>query len=400
MKSFEGEIDWRGPVADRLYLSSADGGRAISDAAHETIRLVNIGRALAGEAPLAPKGGARFHFELPGSVQGFRSETSDVTIRNIAGHSANGKRSLEITLHPGTSMQAQAIFTDTFIPLEAMHETWYPFVASPSIYPGQVLRARVAADDKNTQAVGCGLIIFHYNEKDQLETMRAPKVELTPGEEQEITWTVPDCGGQPVAAVGLEFQSSSPTSEKFYLDYLTWDGEPEVVLKRPVEGGSMWRRAWVRAVDQWSEFWEIAYRLVQNSGTGMIIQGAREWKDIQVEAAIKPHLVEETGIAIRVQGLKRYYALLLQRPGKILLIKELDGRAILAEKAFPWEEEHEYPLKLQAQGARLQAWVGDELIFDLEDQERALESGAIGLVVKEGCISCEAVVGMPASAVN
>lgn len=158
----------------------------------------------------------------------------------------------------------------------------------------------------------------------------------------------------------------------------------------------MWRRAWVRAVDQWSEFWEIAYRLVQNRGTGMLIQGAREWKDIQLEAVIKPHLVVETGIAIRVQGLKRYYALLLQRPGKILLIKELDGRAILAERAFPWEEEQEYPMKLMAKVNRLQAWVGDELFFNLEDKERTLESGAIGLVVKEGCISCAGVAVKPA----
>lgn len=396
LSCFEGGVDWRGPVADRLYLSSADGGRAISDAVQETIRLVNIGRALDGETPLLPKNGARFHFGLPGAVQGFRSDNNTVSMCNVAGHSAKGERSLELTLHPGNAMEVQAIFTDTFIPLEAIHETWYPFIASPTLYPGQVLKAGISADAGNSRSIGCGLFIRHYDGKDGLQTLRAPRMELAPGESRELTWTVPDCGGQPVAAVGLEFQSSSPTEQKLYLDYLTWEGEPEVELKKPVEGGSMWRRAWVRAVDQWSEFWEIAYRLVQNRGTGMLIQGAREWKDIQLEAVIKPHLVVETGIAIRVQGLKRYYALLLQRPGKILLIKELDGRAILAERAFPWEEEQEYPMKLMAKVNRLQAWVGDELFFNLEDKERTLESGAIGLVVKEGCISCAGVAVKPA----
>lgn len=395
LKSFEGELDWRSPVADRMYLSSADGGRAISDAAQETIRLVNIGRALAGEQSLSPKKGARFHFELPGSVQGFRSENKAVSILNEEQHSAAGERSLEITLHPGNAIDAQAIITDTFIPPEAIRETWYPFIASPSLYPGQVLRAGISADAGNSESISCGLFIRHYDGIDGLETLRAPRVELAPGENQGLIWTVPDCSGQPVAAAGLEFQSSSPTDQKLYLDYLSWEGEPEVVLKRPSEGGSMWRRAWVRAVDQWSEFWEIAYRLVQNIGTGMIIQGSREWQDIKVEAAIKPHLVEEAGVAIRVQGLKRYYALLLQRPGKILLIKELDGRTILAEKAFPWEEEREYPMRLQAMGNRLQAWMGEELIFDVEDIEFPLVSGAIGLVVNEGCVSCEAVIIQP-----
>ena len=66
--------DWRGPVADRLYLPTADGGRSITDAAGEAYRIANIGRALVGQPALAPKAGARFHFELPGSVQGFQVE--------------------------------------------------------------------------------------------------------------------------------------------------------------------------------------------------------------------------------------------------------------------------------------------------------------------------------------
>jgi hypothetical protein len=51
--------DFRGPVANRLYLSTADGGRAITDTVIETIHIVNIGRALAGQEPIAPKAGAR-----------------------------------------------------------------------------------------------------------------------------------------------------------------------------------------------------------------------------------------------------------------------------------------------------------------------------------------------------
>ena len=38
--------DWRGPVADRLYLPTADGGSGISDAVGETYKLVNIGRGM------------------------------------------------------------------------------------------------------------------------------------------------------------------------------------------------------------------------------------------------------------------------------------------------------------------------------------------------------------------
>src|ERR687885_723172 len=102
--------DWRGPVADRLYLPTADGGRAITDAVQETYRVVNIGRSLAGQAPVAPKDGARFHFDLRGAVQGFQPEASGetrgtLTLEHVVGHSLRGARSLALRyeyLEPGT----------------------------------------------------------------------------------------------------------------------------------------------------------------------------------------------------------------------------------------------------------------------------------------------------------
>lgn len=105
LAGIEAGPDWRGPLADRLYISSADGGRAITDAATETYHLVNLGRALAGAPPLAPKGGARFHFELRGAVQGFQPEDSPecagtVSVENVAGASRRGARSLALRGEP------------------------------------------------------------------------------------------------------------------------------------------------------------------------------------------------------------------------------------------------------------------------------------------------------------
>ena len=92
LAGIESGADFRGPVADRLYLPTADGGRAVTDAATESIRVANVGRALAQEPALAPKDGARYHFELPGSVQGFMPDESPdsrgtLRLENVAGHS-------------------------------------------------------------------------------------------------------------------------------------------------------------------------------------------------------------------------------------------------------------------------------------------------------------------------
>ena len=152
--------DWRGPVADRLYLSSADGRRAITDAAIESYHIVNIGRALAGEKPLAPKDGARFHFSLPGSVQGFAAEESPegrgvLAVSNDAGRLALRYRGLS------TGRVARAS-TLTFIPPGDFDRPGYGLSASPTLYPGQTVRAALLADGANGIPVDCRLFLRHY----------------------------------------------------------------------------------------------------------------------------------------------------------------------------------------------------------------------------------------------
>lgn len=55
--------NWRGPIADRMYLPTEDGGRCITDAVAETFRIANF----AG-VPLNSLSAPRFNFEMPGSV--------------------------------------------------------------------------------------------------------------------------------------------------------------------------------------------------------------------------------------------------------------------------------------------------------------------------------------------
>ena len=63
------EVDFRTPVADRLFVVTADGGEAISDAVRETRKIVRAAALTTGETITLPK--QRFAFEHRGSVQGF-----------------------------------------------------------------------------------------------------------------------------------------------------------------------------------------------------------------------------------------------------------------------------------------------------------------------------------------
>ena len=398
--------DWRGPVADRLYLPAADGGRAITDAVTETYHVLNIGRALAGEEPLAAKGGARFHFELPGSVQGFISEDSveskgTVTVENVAGHSQRGERSLAIHYHHVCTGRAARVATDTFIPPEAIEMLVYSLLASPTLYPGQTVRAGMAADGGNEMPVTCRLYIRVYGADDELVRTYGPETMLEPGADHAFEWRIEETGGAPIAEVGLELSSERRADGTVYLDYLTWDGAPDVVLTRPADGGTMWRRAWVDGVDQYSPWWPEPYRLVQNHGTGLLMQGTREWTDYRVSADITPHMAKSAGIAARVQGMRRYYALLLCNDGvggrpTARLVKALDGDMVLAEVGFAWEYDETHELSLEVVGTCLRAWIDREELFALDDADRSLTSGAVALVCEEGRTATQVVRVQPA----
>ncbi|MEJ2709125.1 MAG: ADP-ribosylglycohydrolase family protein [Anaerolineales bacterium] len=394
LATFDKGNDWRGPVADRLYLPTADSGRSITDAVIETQHIVNMGRAFLGEEPILPKDGARFHFEFPGSVQGFRSlkesgKNTIVKIENVLGHSQKGKRSLAFHFDG-----QGGIYTPTFILPSELEMKGYRLLASPTLYSGQNVRAGFSVDQESKVK----LFIKVYNKDDKLDFIYGPEVTVNEGAFAEAEWLIPNTYSQPITEIGFICEGNSGT---MYLDYLTWDGEPNVTLTRPFGSNNrwepplVWRQAWVDAMDKWEVWWPETYRLVQNEGRGLIMQGTREWKDYQAEADITPWLMDAGGIAARVQGQKRFYALQLVKGNKIRLIKALDGDAVLAEKDFEWEIYKTYTLKIQVSGNQIKAWVDGKLQFDLVDEGSPLSGGGVAYVLDQGHISSQSMTVKP-----
>jgi ADP-ribosylglycohydrolase len=224
--------DWRGPIADRLYLPTADGGNAVSDAVNETYKVINMGRGLQGLGPLSPKNGARYHFSLPGSVQGFHVETqadsSDTaTVENVVRD--NGERSLAIHFQRLAVGRAARVGTLTFIPSKEIatyfDQRGYRLLASPTLYPGQTVTARLSADAANAEAVTVRLYARHYNEDDELDLIGGEPVHIAAGQSVDLSWTLPDTGGQPIAYIGVEVTGEQGISGTVYLDCLTWGDE-------------------------------------------------------------------------------------------------------------------------------------------------------------------------------
>ena len=180
------------------------------------------------------------------------------------------------------------------------------------------------------------------------------------------------------------------------LDWLRWDGPPDTRLRRPKAPGDFWRRAWVNAVDTFSTSFPQAFRISQDRGEGMIIHGGRQWRDYRVETALTVHLAEYAGIGVRVQGLRRYYAVLLVRPNILRLIRARDGEVtVLAETPFAWSFEQPYSFVVEAVGRTIQVAVDGVRLSARDDSEDALADGGVALIIAGGAASTNEICMVP-----
>ena len=114
-----------------------------------------------------------------------------------------------------------------------------------------------------------------------------------------------------------------------------------------------------------------------------------------VTADVSPNLVVAAGLAARVQGMRRYYALLLCASDTVRLVKALDGDRVLGETDLPWEPNRPYTLSIEVVGAQVRAWIDGQLLFDIVDDDRPLLGGGVALVCEEGRSSTNAVAVQP-----
>ncbi len=387
--------DWRGPLADRMLISSADGGFAINDAVRMTDYITGLGHRLNNSPPpVAPKGGAQFHFSLPGSTQGFRisSGTDPSTGARVAGVPHEGRNLLSIGFESIGCGRSVVVTTPTFTTSNVLRMRTYELTASPLIYPGQELTATLIAPKENTVAIAAQLLIRRYGNSDRLVDISGPVAMLAPGQSGDLSWILPDCASQPIAEVGLSVTTTdSDVSGKILLDRLGWSGVPELELRPPDEKGSFWHRAWVSSADNFTGY-NARLRIAQDQGEGLIIQGTRQWTDYRVDVGMTIHLASYAGLAARVDGLHRFYAATLSRDRKFQILRVRDDeRVVLAQTDFHWHLDELVPLSMKLCGKRISASAGNKDLVADDSSITSLAAGGIGLLVADGAITVDRV---------
>lgn len=401
LQGFENDqgLDWRGPLADRALISSADGGYSINDAVRITYDLANIAHRIANLPPLpAPKDGAQWHFSLPGSVQGFRCASSSNNVR-IAQSLHNGNTALGITLENPT--KDVEVLTQTFTPMDALKvKRDYELMACPLISPGQTLTAMLSSSTSTAHPITASILLQANDFDDSLVPISSPPITLAPGQKGTITWTIPSSlQNKPIQQLGIKL-SDANTTGTVYLHSMKHAGTPTMTLTRPpLATGpglssvpeTMWQYQWVSSIHKVHTKFGPSFFLAQDEGEGLFYTGTRDWRDYVATAeGFMANLGEGHGLVVRVQGLNRWYGAVLRRNGEkgiLELVKARDEeRQVLGREEVEWGLDAKYTIEGRVEGGRISAKFGETKVDAVDEEYRG---GAAGFLLGPGSICAD-----------
>ena len=111
------------------------------------------------------------------------------------------------------------------------------------------------------------------------------------------------------------------------------------------------------------------------------------------------HLADHAGLGVRVQGLRRYYAILLVRPNVMRIVRAYDGETtILAETPFDWSFDTAYPFEVEVADRRIACRIGALALEAHDNAPHALRDGGVALVLAGGALSTNEIRIAPVAA--
>jgi len=389
---FETGADLRGPVADRLYAVSADGGEVVTDAVRETRRILAASAASRGEPTPEPR--PRFAFDLPGAVQGFRAHPEPAGWQALTAVEGTGA-GLRVAYRALARGTRAAVATDTFCepqPRGVAGTSYFEVVASPTLYPGQTVTATLG--EVEGEAPDARLFVDVFDEDGAVRTLRGPREAVEAG--SELRWEVPDTNGDPVFRVGLELLSETRRDGAVVLRSMDFGGAPRryrlgrsyelTPALTPWTTDTVWLRTFVSSAKNLAPDYTTTMCVSHPEPGGVVTTGTRDWADYTVTSRIEFNRSEGAGLVARARGHRRYYALVLRGGGetaRLSLEREWDGeRTVLASCPVIHEIDERHVVALTVRGPELEAAFDGVAVLSARDDR--IRSGGAGFVVHAG----------------
>ena len=408
--------DYITPVNDIIYLPSAYGSETMTDALLESQNIINITRKMNGLEGKVIKNNARYNFEMETSTQGWMVDKANdnnlnTNLSNVEFKSNNGTRALQVSFTDLSFGLSSEIFVDSFFPewftklegYQVQRYFHYDYVACPLVYTGQKIKTEIVS--KSEKDLRINLFIKYWGEGDKLIKISSEDHNIKANENNVIEWNIPDTFSNPIGQMGISINSDDNVTGKLLINYLNISGSPKMTFRRPDHidefkrgifykeevYGQLWKRAWVNDVDKWQYRHNESFKVVRGIGRGHIMTGSETWKDYSISAKISIPLASAGGLILRSQGLKRYYSLELTKENKLKINKMEYDLKTLKEIDFDLEFFKDYELKFKVDGNKLQGFVDNKLLIEVEDKSNPYEEGMIGFLTENGAIQSDSI---------
>jgi ADP-ribosylglycohydrolase len=379
------EVDLRAPVADRLLVVTSDGGSCVSDAVQQTRHITSAAAQARGVR--VPQRASRFAFEFPGSTQGFVPcphlvpPIPNVTVRNDGGLVIECR-----AVGPGLPASVSTpVFLD---PSESGAN--FSTLASPTLYPGQVVTATVRAGD--VEALTVRLYILQPRPNGSVEACFSEPFEIKPGT-STLSWRVPDVGNAPVVRFGVRLESSRRFDGEVVVESVDWSGAPDGFAQTGLLMSSIWDTtplplsAWVSSAANFEADFRVTYAVSHPAGFGLVTIGTRDWDDYAVTSTLIFNLHRSAGLVVRAVGHRRYYAAVFSNGTHAALVKQHNGqRQVLATAPWSYDEDVPQETSLECIGPQLHLVVNGDTVLTAVDRSDPFLNGGAGFVVEEGTL--------------
>ncbi len=368
------ERRWREPINDVQVAASLIGVNNLTDLVAVTRLIVRLGHRLAGLEPPRPQ--PRYTFPFPGATQGFQARARLGSILQLRRVQTEGHGALQVAIRKLKKKGEARIFVETYLHPHRLSSNYYGASFSPTLWPGQTLRARVMLPPDGPDAIRAGLFAWEEHEgRDYAQ----PGVLLPPGQWTELSYALPPLHNALFTQAGLAVHNlgDAPWSGSILIDWLDWSGAPRFstdFYQEQEEYG---------AISQWTYlrgYWRLQDGAYHGSGPEISesYSGDVAWRDYTLSVRLTPLLGDHHLILARVQGALRNYALGLS-PHGLSLYKKQRGYRPLVHAPFRWQPGRTYELHLQVEGAQLRGWVDGGPELSWEDGDAPFLHGQIGL---------------------
>lgn len=396
----DADAELRAPVADRMYVVSADGGDCIFDAVQESRKLLRAAAALNGEKlEELSIPNEKFAFEYRGSTQGFMVHTDGGFMQAVTSvdnaNADGGESGLRIRFRGVSKGITGSVSVQTYVdpaPKAAADTSYFEVYASPSLYTSQTVTAKIYCD--NNQNPDLRFFIDYYDQNDEVATIKGKERFTLEKGMNMLEWEVPETNGRAVYKLGMELVSDKRRDGEIIVKSVDWKGSPKYFHMgtakeltpsiNPFVTRTKWMMAFMNSTKHTGPDYLATLAISHPEDNGVLTIGSKEWDNYSVASRIQFVHAKCAGLVARSKGHRRYYGAVFT-DGKIQIIRrKADEVAVLAESGMEYGEGEWHDLRFELKDDTLAMFVDGKKAAACTDT--AYSCGGAGFMVSEGAI--------------